>query len=56
LGPLPFGGIVPALPFRLAEYTALIIEDFAASDSAGNDMVPGSGSINSGLAQHEYPI
>jgi len=49
LGPVPFGEIVSALPIRLAEHMALIIEDFAASDSASNNMVPGNGSINSGL-------
>ena len=49
MGPVPFGEILSALPIRLAEYTALIIEDFAASDSASNDMAPGNGSINSEL-------
>jgi hypothetical protein len=49
LGPVPFGEILSALPIRLAEYTALIFEDFAASDSASNDMAPGNGSINSEL-------
>jgi len=34
----------------------VVIEDFAAPDSASNVVVQGTGSINSGLAWLEYPI
>ena len=33
----------------------VVIEDIATPDSTGNDMVQGTGSINSGLAWCEYP-
>jgi len=37
--------------------TILVVsKDFAAPGSVSNDMVQGTGSINSGLAWHEYPV